>query len=67
MSVSQESVLTKYKFDLRDKKDLYNFMLHNYSEIQNKEICTEDELPEVKVNEESLNYLKEVIGLKDEQ
>lgn len=55
-----------YKFDLRDKKDLYNFMLHNYSEIQNKEICTEDELPEVKVNEESLNYLKEVIGLKDE-
>lgn len=56
----------KYKFDLRDKKDLYNFMLHNYSEIQNKEVCTEDELLEVKVNEESLNYLKEVIGLKDE-
>lgn len=56
----------KYKFDLRDKKDLYNFMLHNYSEIQNKEVCTEDELLEVKVNEENLNYLKEIIGLKDE-
>ena len=60
-----------YEFDLTDKKDLYNFLIHNYSEIQNKKVYENNDTLEqnipLEIDQDTLNIFNEIFGTKDEQ